>query len=254
MQLSWDCEEQLFRKDMEDSDDIRLSVRFFRKCLPDKKQFCADIPPGHAAAKQCLEQHRKELSAPCKEEVDAMIERRVRDFRCAAAASGGSLLRPAAPARRAGRPAGPGRWAQRSSCCPATCGAGAASPLQRSAVATTPPRPRPPPLSRLDSNLRQVCESDIFNMCSYLGDLDTMDTYDATVINCLQDYNSEIKSDECKAQVGCRAAAALARCSPEPGQARPVPGCSGCPVLLPCPQPPLCCWRWRSARPPRCCC
>ncbi len=52
-----------------------------------------------------------------------------------------------------------------------------------------------------------MCESDIFNMCSYLGDLDTMDTYDATVINCLQDYNDEIKSDECKAQV--RGAACL---------------------------------------------
>jgi Golgi apparatus protein 1 len=83
MQLSWDCEEQLFRKDMEDSDDIRLSVRFFKKCLPDKKQYCGEVAPGHAAAKQCLEEHRTELAAPCKEEVDAMIERRVRDFRWA---------------------------------------------------------------------------------------------------------------------------------------------------------------------------
>jgi hypothetical protein len=32
-------------------------------------------------AKQCLEEHREELSSSCREEIDSMIERRVRDFR-----------------------------------------------------------------------------------------------------------------------------------------------------------------------------
>lgn len=32
-------------------------------------------------AKQCLEEHREELSGGCREEIDSMIERRVRDFR-----------------------------------------------------------------------------------------------------------------------------------------------------------------------------
>ena len=36
--LSWDCQEQLFRQQMENADDLRLSVRLFRKCLPDKKK------------------------------------------------------------------------------------------------------------------------------------------------------------------------------------------------------------------------
>lgn len=62
MQLSWECEEQLYRKKVEDADDIRLSARLFQKCLPDKKQFCANIQPGHARAKQCLEENRKKLS------------------------------------------------------------------------------------------------------------------------------------------------------------------------------------------------
>ncbi|KIY92689.1 hypothetical protein MNEG_15275 [Monoraphidium neglectum] len=38
IKLGWDCEEQLFRKEMEDADDMRLSVRLFRKCLNDKRQ------------------------------------------------------------------------------------------------------------------------------------------------------------------------------------------------------------------------
>ena len=66
MKLSWDCEEQLFRKEMEDADDMRLSVRLFRKCLNDKKRFCDDVPPGNAMAKQCLEEHREELSDDCR--------------------------------------------------------------------------------------------------------------------------------------------------------------------------------------------
>ncbi|GIL97843.1 hypothetical protein Vretimale_3387, partial [Volvox reticuliferus] len=134
MQLSWACEEQLFRQEMENADDIRLSVRLFSKCLPDKRKFCKDIEPGNARTKDCLEENRDQLSSACKEEVDAMIERRVRDF-------------------------------------------------------------------RLDSRLRNVCENEIFNMCAYFGDLDDMDTYDSSVINCLQDYSAEIKNPQCKAQV-----------------------------------------------------
>ncbi|KAF8068299.1 GLG1 [Scenedesmus sp. PABB004] len=134
MRLGWDCEAELFRKYEEDADDIRLSVRLFAACLADKKQFCADVPPGHALAKQCLEEHRAELSGGCREEIDGMIERRVRDF-------------------------------------------------------------------RLDSRLKAACASDIFDMCAYLGDVDSMDTYDATVINCLQDFSEEIKTDACRAQV-----------------------------------------------------
>ena len=38
MQLTWACEEQLFRQEMENADDVRLSVRLFAKCLPDKRR------------------------------------------------------------------------------------------------------------------------------------------------------------------------------------------------------------------------
>lgn len=34
-----------------------------------------------------------------------------------------------------------------------------------------------------------------------LQDLDDIDTYDSSVINCLQDYSGEIKNAECKSQV-----------------------------------------------------
>lgn len=76
MQLSWACEEQLFRQEMENADDVRLSVRLFSKCLPDKKKvrFCVcdktvsvirhrvsclclqhGDPPGHCHARQHMQ-------------------------------------------------------------------------------------------------------------------------------------------------------------------------------------------------------
>lgn len=46
MQLSWGCEEQLFRQELEDSDDIRLSVRLYTRCIREKRKFCGEVAPG----------------------------------------------------------------------------------------------------------------------------------------------------------------------------------------------------------------
>jgi len=83
LQLSWECEEQLFRQEMEDADDLRLSVRLRSRCMDEKRRFCKDVAPGASRAKQCLEEHRNDdgFGTPCKEELESMIARRVRDFR-----------------------------------------------------------------------------------------------------------------------------------------------------------------------------
>ncbi|GFR46876.1 hypothetical protein Agub_g8517 [Astrephomene gubernaculifera] len=136
MQLSWGCEEQLFRQELEDADDIRLSVRLYTKCIREKRKFCAEVQPGSARVKDCLEAHRDDdgFGKECREEVDKMIEQRVRDF-------------------------------------------------------------------RLDSRLKRTCGSDIYNMCAYLGDVDTLDTDDVAVVHCLQDYVNEISEPGCRAMV-----------------------------------------------------
>ena len=46
--LSWDCQEQLFRQEVENADDLRLSVRLFRACLADKKQARTPTSAGGA--------------------------------------------------------------------------------------------------------------------------------------------------------------------------------------------------------------
>lgn len=42
-QLSWDCQEELFRKEVEDASDIRLNTALLRVCSKDKKKFCAGM-------------------------------------------------------------------------------------------------------------------------------------------------------------------------------------------------------------------
>lgn len=36
--ISWECQEQLFRQEVENAEDIRLSIRLFKACLADKKK------------------------------------------------------------------------------------------------------------------------------------------------------------------------------------------------------------------------
>ncbi len=62
--VSWECQEELFRQEVENADDLRLSQRLFKKCMGDKRKFCSDIKfgvlhcaplPGTCiAAKACL--------------------------------------------------------------------------------------------------------------------------------------------------------------------------------------------------------
>lgn len=44
--MSWECQEELFRQEVENADDIRLSHRLLKKCMGDKKKFCSEVKPG----------------------------------------------------------------------------------------------------------------------------------------------------------------------------------------------------------------
>ena len=46
-------------------------------------QFCADVPPGNARAKECLEDNREApgFTPQCREEVEKMMADRAADFR-----------------------------------------------------------------------------------------------------------------------------------------------------------------------------
>ena len=46
-------------------------------------QFCAEVQPGNARAKECLEDSREKegFSKPCREELEKMMAARAADFR-----------------------------------------------------------------------------------------------------------------------------------------------------------------------------
>lgn len=81
--LSWDCQEELFRKEVEDAGNLLLNTVLLRVCTGDKKKFCKDVKPGMGNAKQCLEDHRNEpdFSPDCKSKFEEMMARRATDFR-----------------------------------------------------------------------------------------------------------------------------------------------------------------------------
>ena len=55
---------------------------------------------------------------------------------------------------------------------------------------------------RLDTALREACESDLKDVCGRaLEEMDNDDKVKKTALNCLQQYNEELKSEKCKAEV-----------------------------------------------------
>ncbi|GLI60743.1 hypothetical protein VaNZ11_002971 [Volvox africanus] len=144
IQVSWECQNQMFRNEKETSDDIRLSTRLFRKCLTDQQKFCSDVEPGHMRVQECLEDNIEEadFSAECKAELEDVIAKRVADF-------------------------------------------------------------------RLDTALREACESDLKDTCgTTLKEMDEDDNLKKSALNCLQSLREELKSDKCKAEIHRRLARA----------------------------------------------
>jgi len=82
-QLGPKCKSALYRRALEDSEDIRFDYRTSEACAADKQKFCAQVPPGRARVYQCLEQHveDKEFSADCKKQLMSRVTRKAKDIR-----------------------------------------------------------------------------------------------------------------------------------------------------------------------------
>ena len=62
-QVSFECQEELFRQEVENADDIRLSQRLVKKCMAEKKKFCNDVKPGaqsEIAPMACMLRRRRD--------------------------------------------------------------------------------------------------------------------------------------------------------------------------------------------------
>ncbi|KAL0029670.1 hypothetical protein WJX79_001318 [Trebouxia sp. C0005] len=81
--LTWECQNELFRQEVEGADDIRLNAPLVSKCMSDKRTFCNDVAPGSARVKDCLEQHRQDdgFSSECRDELENVMQERATDFR-----------------------------------------------------------------------------------------------------------------------------------------------------------------------------
>lgn len=47
------------------------------ECRSDRKKFCGDVQPGEDRIKQCMKEHYKDLSDPCKQMIDQQIEKKI---------------------------------------------------------------------------------------------------------------------------------------------------------------------------------
>jgi len=81
--VHFECLEELFRQEVEDANDIRLSIVLLRVCMGEKQAFCQHVVPGHADTFECLEQNRNSdgFGQQCREQIEEVMQRRSLDFR-----------------------------------------------------------------------------------------------------------------------------------------------------------------------------
>jgi hypothetical protein len=82
-ELSTQCKLEVFRREVEESEDVRYDAFLAETCAADKSAFCGDVVPGEGRIMACLEAHAgaAKFSAECRSILDRRVVRRAADWR-----------------------------------------------------------------------------------------------------------------------------------------------------------------------------
>ena len=82
-ELSTQCKLEVFRREVEESEDVRYDAFLAETCAADKSAFCGDVVPGEGRVLACLESHvgAAKFSAACRSAIDRRVVRRAADWR-----------------------------------------------------------------------------------------------------------------------------------------------------------------------------
>ena len=82
-ELSTQCKLEVFRREVEESEDVRYDAFLAETCAGDKSTFCGDVVPGEGRVLACLESHvgAARFSAACRSAIDRRVVRRAADWR-----------------------------------------------------------------------------------------------------------------------------------------------------------------------------
>jgi Golgi apparatus protein 1 len=154
------------------------------QCIGDYQRYCKDVEPGNMQAQECLEDNidDADFSAECKEELENLI---------AKVCGSGSFWGAYQEATAASWLRGGASWMQWGRAEVRHTSFDVASWLwllvQRAVD------------FRLDTALRDACESDLKNTCGVsLEDMDSDEKIKKKGLDCLQQYREELKSDKCR--------------------------------------------------------
>ncbi|MDB9924943.1 cysteine rich repeat-containing protein [bacterium] len=82
-ELSTQCKLEVFRREVEESEDVRYDGFLAEMCAGDKNAFCGDVTPGEGRIMACLEAHvgAAKFSSECRTILDRRVVRRAADWR-----------------------------------------------------------------------------------------------------------------------------------------------------------------------------
>ena len=82
-ELSTQCKLEVFRREVEESEDVRYDAFLSEACAPDVAAFCDGVKPGDGRVMACLESHANDakFTADCRAILDRRVVRRAADWR-----------------------------------------------------------------------------------------------------------------------------------------------------------------------------
>jgi hypothetical protein len=67
-----DYEAKMGGRRIEIREEMRERIKLHQACKDDVAKFCRDVKPGPGVVAKCLEEHKNELSTPCRERIKAV--------------------------------------------------------------------------------------------------------------------------------------------------------------------------------------
>uniref|UniRef100_A0A7R9V0N1 Golgi apparatus protein 1 n=1 Tax=Chlamydomonas euryale TaxID=1486919 RepID=A0A7R9V0N1_9CHLO len=193
------CKKEIFRTQQDVVEDYRFDYKLYARCKADVSSLCPDVEPGSGGELDCLESKRQHVSWECQDQMFREEQETGDDIRLSVRLFNKCLQ----DYRRFCRKVPPGHMRVQE-CLEDNMDQAKFSPqckeeldgILASRVADF----------RLDTALRDACETDVEATCGH--SLESMDeddkaggTLTSTVLNCLQQYEDELKETECRAEV-----------------------------------------------------
>ncbi|GAX77303.1 hypothetical protein CEUSTIGMA_g4749.t1 [Chlamydomonas eustigma] len=189
------CKTEVFRTQQEVSEDYRLDYKLYNLCKDDVKNLCADVEPGDNREVECLDSKRQHVTWDCQAQLYRNEKEAGDDIRLSVRLFSKCL----GDYEKFCSDVEPGHMRVQECLEDNMEDSKFSSECKEELDDIIAKRVTD---FKLDTTLREACESDLQDMCATtLKAMDDDNKVKRSALNCLQQYKEELKSEKCQAEV-----------------------------------------------------